>query len=204
MSKNMLQNIISDSEHLVTTALGRKSKELSNQIPAISEIYSFFHEYFYENDCTTIDNLPSLPDDFSKLEAGLFKKNKKLVCITHIPQGYFKYLTLFCSGVMADSKMSPNLHGLYFCSLTLCEDNLHYEPESFTYLIQPEYFTSDNKKQIIPFLALPSTIPQSLEYQWVYLAMRKLNQDFSSEIEYKYLASEKEEIELLKSLDLLD
>lgn len=203
ISPQSLLDIVNYSGLAIQNAITKSQyKNSLNDLPKINEVYSFFLELQKDHPEITIDSVPSLPEDLKKLTPGLYQKNNILICATAITPNEFKYKALYTGSLLNQSCLSGDLKGIYLSILKKCSDGIHYEPMSFSYLIRDEFFSSTSTRFIVPFLVLPATIPEELDSQWVYLAMRQLAKDLSPAIEYKYLLTEDKEIELMAAWGL--
>ncbi len=145
------------------------------------------------------DNLDSLSEK-SKLYA--LNDGKRLLLLYKVNKGDVEYILFHNSSMLGASNISSNLYGYYICTFALCADAEHYEPESFSYLYLPR--STSSKLDIIPLLTLQQTIPDYAEYHWPFLAMRFFNKNISDQVEYKYLLTDKDEIDLFKTVELYD
>ena len=202
----MLFQTLLDSEFKVNQLMcNMEDKTVALAVPVVSEVFSLFHSCIRTNSVSSITEIPEWDKtDLLALKDGIYRSGNRLIKVTDAPPDIFKYLAFYAVGLLADSFVSQDLGGKYITTIHLGADGVHYEPESFSYLIKSDFFKSGNPRNIVPFLLLPSTIPEPLSYQWVYLAMRKFNKDLSPEIDYKYLAESEEELTLLRSWDLYD
>lgn len=201
----MLSSLIKNSEILATAFCAKNlDKTISNQVPQIAEIFSIFHQAFLESNqsLNSIEDIPIFPKNIKEIKAGIYKKNEKLVAFTNVPKGYLGYLIPYSIGIYAHTGFSKEDSGLLMASLTIAKDGIHYEPESFIYIFRNDFFNKAANEYIVPFLSLSSTIPDHLLNHWVYLAMRKLNNDFCSDINYKYLVIDPKEVSELEKMGL--
>lgn len=182
-----------------------KDIEQKRQIPAISEIYSTF--YAFNLDDIKKWNPLSYPDC-----EGVFEYKDKLISVTRIKKGQFKYIAMFSSGALDAANLSristipirsisssiahDALEGFYVCIVKKIPNSEEYEPEAFSYLISDITINNRPQKSIIPFLVLSTTIPIELIQIWVYLALKHLSDEYLPDVEYLYLL----ETDLEKSL----
>ena len=184
-----LMHILGESEcHVSQIITQENSKESRRQIPAISEIYSSFYSLDL-NEIREWDKSTCTQTD------GVYSLGEKLISVSRVNKGQFQYIGMFCSGIL-------ELEGTYICVLKKIENTEFYEPEAFTYLIRDDYFKTENRKNIIPFLALPSTIPIELISIWVYLGLKHLSTEYLPEVEFSYLLETKDEENLVKTYNL--
>lgn len=207
-----LAHILGESEYHVSQIITQEnSKESRRQIPAISEIYSSF----YSSDLIKIKEWDK--SICTQIE-GVYSLGEKLLSVTRVNKGQFKYVGMFCSGILeaaaltsicdtpitgiSESIISDELEGTYICILKKVKNTEFYEPEAFTYLIRDDYFNTENKKNIIPFLALPGTIPIELIPIWVYLGLKHFSTEYLPSVEFSYLIETKNEENLVKTYNL--
>lgn len=205
-------HILGESEYHVSQIITQEnSKESRRQIPAISEIYSSFYSLDL-NEIREWDKSTCTQTD------GVYSLGEKLISVSRVNKGQFQYIGMFCSGILetaaltsicdksitgiSQSIISDELEGTYICVLKKIENTEFYEPEAFTYLIRDDYFKTENRKNIIPFLALPSTIPIELISIWVYLGLKHLSTEYLPEVEFSYLLETKDEENLVKTYNL--
>ena len=199
----MLLDKIQDSKILIgEIAYQKQYAPVIKSMPAIDEAFNNFIHFLREQDVDDLEEVCEWNDDLVKIQDGVYKKNKKLISVRTVPQGLFPYMAYYALGRNQKSKHIKDLSGKYINILTLCEDGVHYEPEAFSFLVLDNFFKSHNPKNIFPCLLLPSVIPEPLEFQWVFIAMRYMNMELSKQIDYHYLADNEKEIELLKEFDL--
>ena len=204
----MLLETITQSKNSISHIIyGKSYSNLKSSFPALDETFNNFLYFLSQAKTTSIEDLPDWPDDniYSlKDSEGIYKnKGGDLISLRNVPSGMFPYMAFYALGTHQTSEHVQKLKGKYLTKLTKCEDQVHYEPVAFSYLIREEYFDDpENKRLVFPCLILPTVIPDELEFQWVYLAMRYFNNNISTQIDYKYLASDKKEIELLKRYNL--
>lgn len=200
----MLLDAIQESRMLIRSIVRKRNDpDLLKSVPALEESFDNFIHFIREQEIENLSSLKTWSEDLYSIQDGIYKKDKKLISVRTIPKGFFQYLAYYALGRNQISKYIPDLSGKYINILTLCEDQIHYEPEAFSFLIKDEFFETKNPKNIFPCLIIPTLIPKPLEFQWVFIAMRYMNMELSPLIEYKYLATEKEEIQLLKDFDLI-
>lgn len=182
-----------------------------NTIPHVSENFaiatSILEKYSYQS----LDDLPLFDSSLDQLNYNTntssdlvfkLKDNSERILIAYrIEPKEFKYVVFHNSGMLQNSKLSEELCGYYVMPFILSSDKTHFECESFSYLIRP---STNERPDILPLLTLEPSIPDYIAFQWVFLAMRHFNKTFSNLIEYKYLATDIEEIELLKKVELYD
>lgn len=195
-----LSTIVKSSHRSIEIALSKpKFKRELNSLPKISEIFSFFLKAISTYNIVQLNDLPNLPSDLKKITEGIYKKDQFLVCASNVKPQDFKYDALYIGSLINQSCVQNEMSGIHLSILTQCSDGYHYEPIAFSYLLKDDFFNSNSTRFIVPFLNLPTTVPDELEYQWVYLAMRQLSIHFSPLIEYKFLADDDKEISLLQS-----
>lgn len=195
----MLKQILLNSENLIISALGMdKFQKERNSLPKINEVFQFFHSLLEGKESINEGDIDSLPADLKALKTNLYKDNNYLISCTKVTAQEFKYLAMYSASLLTQSVISDELSGVYMCILRKCEDGIHYEPTAFSYLFRDEFFYSVSDRFIVPLLILPTTIPEQLEFQWPYLAMRELSLNHSPTLDYKYLLQDEKEIELAK------
>lgn len=198
----MLKQEIIKSENLIISALGMdKYKKERISLPKINEVFSFFHNLLESSSLANHNDVLNFPSDLKSLKQGVFKDKDYLIACTKLNAQEFKYLTMFSGSVLNQSIVAEELSGIYMCVLRKTEDNF-YEPTAFSYLFRDEFFLSESDRFIVPLLILPTTIPDALEFQWPYLALRELSINHSPTLDYKYLLEDEKEIELVKKFNL--
>lgn len=199
----MLKDNIIESENLIISALGMdKYKKERVSLPKINEVFSFFHSLLESSDLCNLDDVMDLPSDLKSLQQGVFKDKDRLIACTKLNAQEFKYLTMYSGSLLNHSKVADQLSGIYMCVLKKTEDQSYYEPTAFSYLFRDEFFLSSSDRFIVPLLILPTTIPEALEFQWPYLALRELAINHSPTLDYRYLLQDDKEIELAKNFNV--
>lgn len=199
----MLKDTIIESENLIICALGmEKYNKERISLPKINEVFSFFHNLLEASNLGHPDQLLDLPGDLKSLKQGVFKDKDRLISCTKLNAQEFRYLTMFSGSVLNQSIIADELSGIYMCILKKTEDNKHYEPTAFSYLFRDEFFQSKSDRFIVPLLILPTTIPEELEFQWPYLALRELSINHSPTLDYRFLLQDDKEVDLCKKFNL--
>lgn len=199
----MLKATIIESENLIISALGmEKYKKERISLPKINEVFSFFHNLLESSNLTNENEVSALPSNLKLLKQGVFKDKDRLISCTKLNAQEFKYLTMFSGSLLNQSIVAEELSGIYMCVMQKTEDNIHYEPTAFSYLFRDEFFQSESDRFIVPLLILPSTIPDALEFQWPYLALRELSINHSPTLDYRFLLQDEKEIELVKKFNI--
>lgn len=193
----LLDTIQQSRSALGQIAFKNNDRILMNNM-AIRESFDNYIHLLRQEDVESADSLPDWPAELTAISDGIFKKGEKIICVRTIDKGLFPYLAFYALGRNQPSKHIVDLSGKYINVLRKCADGLHYEPEAFSYLVMDEYFKTKKPRNIFPCLILPSVIPEPLEFQWVYIAMRYMNMELSPSIDYHYLAEDEKEINLLK------
>lgn len=203
----MLFDVVVKSKISIAHVIQTKEQydKFKTSFPAMDETFSDFL-YFLKNKPTiSNDDLPIWPKnslmDLRDKEGVFISEKSTLISVRNIEKGLFPYAAFYALGSHQSSEYVKDLNGKYITILTQAVDKKHYEPIGFSYLIRDEYFQTKNTKLIFPCLTIPLVIPEELADHWVYLAMRYFNQNLSDTIEYKYLAVEENEINLLKRYD---
>lgn len=187
------------------------NKDHRNSIPHVTENLAIAQNILEKLDYKTIDELPLLETSLDQVnyeqsseQCAVYKINShsnRILFSYRIAPQEFQYAIFHNSGRLQESKLAKGLCGYYVFPLLLSADGHHFESESFSYLIQT---TADGRLNVLPLLTLESSIPDYISFQWVFLAMRHFNKTISNIIEYKYLSTDNEEIELLKKVGLYD
>lgn len=182
-----------------------------NVIPNVSENFAIATSVLENYNYHSLDDVPLLDSSLDQLNyhtntsPNLILRRKdnseRILIAFRIEPKEFKYVVFHNSGMLQNSKLSEELCGYYVMPFILSSDKTYFECESFSYLIRP---SADKTHNILPLLTLEPSIPDYIIFQWVFLAMRHFNKTISNQIEYKYLATDIEEIELLKKLELYD
>lgn len=197
--ENSLIEVLSKSQEVIEFALSKpKFKNELTSLPKINEIFTFFFKAIEEFNISKLETLPPLPVDLKNISNGIFLKDNYLICASTVSPISFKYDALYIGSLLNQSCVQLEMSGVHISILTKCADGIHYEPIAFSYLLRDDFFTSESSRFIVPFLNLPTTLPLELEFQWVYLAIRELSMKFCPAIEYKFLADDDKEINLLK------
>lgn len=199
----MLLDKIQNSKQLIGQIAYQKNyTEIIKSLPAIDEAFNDFIHFLREKDIEALEDIQEWNHDLISIQDGIYKKGDKLISVRKMDKGLFPYMAYFALGRNQASEHIKDLSGKYINVLTACEDKIHYEPEAFSFLVLDDFFKTSNPRNVFPCLILPSVIPAPLEFQWVFVAMRYMNLELSSQIDYQYLADTKEEIELLKQYNL--
>lgn len=182
-----------------------------NSIPHVSENFAIASSILEKYNYQSIEDLPLFDSSLDQLN---FNKNpsthevfrlkdhpQRILFSYRIMPKEFKYVIFHNSGMLQNSKLSDELFGYYVMPFILSSDGIHFECESFSFLVRS---ITAEKLDVLPLLTLEPSIPDYVSFQWVFLAMRHFNKFVSNHIEYKYLATDAEEIELLKKVDLYD
>lgn len=182
-----------------------------SSIPHVSENFAIASSVLENYNYQTIEDLPLLDSSLDQLNYNKNTSTHEVFRLKDTPQRIlfsyriepkeFKYVVFHNSGMLQNSKLSDELCGYYVIPFILSADGIHFECESFSYLVRP---STTEKPDILPLLTLEPSIPDYVSFHWVFLAMRHFNKSISNLIQYKYLATDKEEIELLKKVDLYE
>lgn len=198
-------DVIRDSKQAVLKLLTmEKYQQHQNTYPMVSEVYNFFEEIPAKTYPSSYNQIPTLPVDLKTIVPGLYKYNDSLISATRVTSQEFKYKALYTGSHLVRSCLADELSGIYLCILTKGLDGIHYEPMAFSYLLRDEFFDGKSTRYIVPFLVLPTTLPDELSFQWPYLAIRQLAKTLSPLVDYHYLASDPKEVELLKAWGVYD
>lgn len=191
-------DILKKSENDIKLALSKEkyTNEL-NDLPKILEVFSFFYEMLEKHPNLQANNLPALPKDLKEVQPGIYFKNGFIVCASPVTSEEFKYKALYSGSLANQSCIQSELSGVYLNILKVTADGFHVEPSAFSYLLRDEFFSNISTRFVVPFLILNTVIPEPLEFQWPYLAMKELSQQLSPLIEYRYLVTSDEELRLL-------
>lgn len=203
----LLKTVVKSKNSISQIIYGKKYNDLKKSFPALDESFNNFIYFLKQKDVLAFGDIPAWTKDSLRSicqRDGIYKDGEdKLICVRTVEEGMFQYMAFYALGTHQPSEHTQKLKGKYITIITRCEDKIHFEPNAFSYLIRDEFFEeTGNTRYIFPLLILPTVIPEELEYQWVYLAMRYFNMNLSPSIDYKYLATEPKEIELLKKFNL--
>ena len=203
-NKDPLLTILANSRSHIEKAINKsKYKNHLQSLPKINEQYEFFARASKSYNVVNPDLLPPLPENLREVQSGvIYKRGTHILCATAVTPESFKYEALYTAGLINHSCIKEDMSGVYISILKLSGDNIHYEPLAFSFLVRDDFFSSSSDRFILPFLILDETIPQPLIFQWVFLALQYLSVNLQTGIEYKHIASEKAEIDLLKSWGL--
>lgn len=183
---NLYQQLLED-QNLYTSLLASSGKDSRLEIPVANELYTNLIDSVIRHSVVDVHSIPDL-DLKNNLQSGIYKSNEgKVVCITKIPKGGFKYYTFYATKHFRESEVADGLTGFYLTSFVFDETKTHLMPEGFTYLL-----LDIEKNDVIPFLAMDSSLPEDLNIYWVFFGMKKFKDDFHCEYDLSKTLDQKE------------